>query len=33
MKDDKVFLQNILEIETYTNSGKEEFMRSNLIQD
>ena len=37
MKDDKVFLQNILEcivkIEKYTNSGKEEFMSSDLIQD
>ncbi|TGE31120.1 DUF86 domain-containing protein [Desulfosporosinus sp. Sb-LF] len=37
MKDDKVFLQNILEcivkIETYTSSGREEFMRSDLIQD
>jgi len=37
MKDDKVFLQNILEcivkIETYTNAGKEEFMNSGLIQD
>lgn len=37
MKEDKVFLQNILEcivkIETYTNSGKEEFMSSDLIQD
>lgn len=37
MKDDKVFLQNILEcivkIETYTNSGREEFMGSDLIQD
>ena len=37
MKDDKVFLQNILErivkIETYTDSGKDEFMRSDLIQD
>ena len=37
MKDDKVFLQNILEcivkIETYTNVGKEEFMNSGLIQD
>ena len=37
MKDDQVFIQNILEcivkIETYTNSGKEEFMRSDLIQD
>ncbi len=37
MKDDKVFLQNILEcivkIETYTSSGKEEFMSSELIQD
>jgi len=37
MKDDKVFLQNILEcivkIETYTNSGKEVFMSSDLIQD
>ncbi|MCO1601372.1 HepT-like ribonuclease domain-containing protein [Desulfosporosinus nitroreducens] len=37
MKDDKVFLQNILEcivkIETYTNSGKQKFMSSDLIQD
>ena len=37
MKDDKVFIQNILEcivkIETYTNSGKEEFMSSSIIQD
>lgn len=37
MKDDKVFLQNILEsmdkIENYTSSGKEEFMKSTLIQD
>lgn len=37
MKDDKVFLQSILEcivkIETYTKSGKEEFMSSDLIQD
>ncbi len=37
MKDDKVFLQNILEcivkIETYTNSGKQKFMSSGLIQD
>jgi len=37
MKDDKVFLQTILEcmvkIETYTNSGKDEFMRLDLIQD
>ncbi|MDR3601341.1 MAG: hypothetical protein P4L49_12815 [Desulfosporosinus sp.] len=37
MKDDKVFLQNILEcivkIETYTNSSKEKFMSSDLIQD
>ena len=37
MKDEKVFLQTILEcivkIETYTNSGKEEFMRSELVQD
>ncbi len=37
MKDDKVYLQNILEgilkIEVYTNSGKEEFMKSSLIQD
>ncbi|HBV86087.1 MAG TPA: DUF86 domain-containing protein [Desulfosporosinus sp.] len=37
MKDDKVFLQNILEcivkIETYTTSGKQEFMSSDLIQD
>jgi len=32
MKEDQVFLQNILEcivkIETYTNCGKEEFMSS-----
>ena len=37
MKDDEVFLQNIVEcivkIKTYTQSGKEEFMSSNLIQD
>jgi uncharacterized protein with HEPN domain len=37
MKDDKVFLQNILEsmdkIGNYTSSGKEEFMKSTLIQD
>ncbi|MFZ3130945.1 MAG: DUF86 domain-containing protein [Desulfosporosinus sp.] len=37
MKDDKVFLQNILEsiikIEIYTSTGKEEFMKSTLIQD
>lgn len=37
MKDEKVFLQNILEaiekIESYTSSGKEEFMKSTLIQD
>ena len=37
MKDDKVYFQNILEsiikIESYTNSGKEEFMKSSLIQD
>ena len=37
MKDDKVFLQNILEcivkIEKYTNDGKEKFMSSDLIQD
>lgn len=37
MKDDKVFLHNILEcivkIETYTTSGKQEFMSSDLIQD
>lgn len=37
MKDDKVFLYNILEsivkIETYTNSGKVEFMTSGIIQD
>lgn len=37
MKDEKVFLQNILEaiekIESYTTSGKEEFMKSTLIQD
>lgn len=37
MKDDKVFLHNILEsiikIETYTNSGKDEFMTSEIIQD
>jgi uncharacterized protein with HEPN domain len=37
MKDDLVFLQNILEcivkIEKYTNSGKDEFMSSDLIQD
>lgn len=37
MKDDKVFLQNILEcivkIETYTNFGKQKFMSSDLIQD
>ena len=37
MKDDKVFLQNIIEciikIETYTKAGKEEFMKSELIQD
>ncbi len=37
MKDDKVYLQNILEcivkIETYTNSGKQKFMSSDLIQD
>ena len=37
MKDDKVFLYNILEsiikIETYTNSGKDEFMTSGIIQD
>ncbi len=37
MKDDKVYLHSILEsivkIETYTNSGKEEFMTSGIIQD
>lgn len=37
MKDDLVFLQNILEcivkIEKYTYSGKDEFMSSDLIQD
>lgn len=37
MKDDKVFLQTILEcivkIERYTNSGKQKFMSSDLIQD
>lgn len=37
MKDDKVFRHNILEcivkIETYTTSGKQEFMSSDLIQD
>ncbi|AFM01664.1 MULTISPECIES: DUF86 domain-containing protein [Desulfitobacterium] len=37
MKDDKVFLHNILEsiikIETYTNSGKDKFMTSGIIQD
>ena len=37
MKDDKVFLYSILEsiikIETYTNSGKDEFMTSGIIQD
>jgi len=37
MKDDKVYLQKILEsilkIEKYTNKGKEEFMNSDLIQD
>ncbi|WP_018213431.1 HepT-like ribonuclease domain-containing protein [Desulfitobacterium hafniense] len=37
MKDDKVFLHNILEsiikIETYTNSGKDDFMTSEIIQD
>ncbi|AGA68226.1 hypothetical protein Desdi_0698 [Desulfitobacterium dichloroeliminans LMG P-21439] len=37
MKDDKVFLYNILEsiikIETYTNSDKDEFMTSGIIQD
>jgi len=37
MKDDKVYLQNILEcilkIENYTLSGEEDFMRSSLIQD
>lgn len=37
MKDDKVYLQSILEsilkIEKYTNKGKEEFMNSDLLQD
>ncbi|EHL04711.1 putative toxin-antitoxin system, antitoxin component [Desulfitobacterium hafniense DP7] len=37
MKDDKVYLHSILEsivkIETYTNSGKEEFMTSGIIRD
>ena len=37
MKDDKVFLQNILEcidkIEDYTSSGKEDYFKSTLIQD
>lgn len=37
MKDDRVYLINILEcierIESYTESGKEEFMDSNIIQD
>jgi uncharacterized protein with HEPN domain len=37
MKDDKVFIHNILEsiikIETYTNSGKDEFMTLEIIQD
>jgi len=37
MKDDKVFIHNILEsiikIETYTNSGKDKFMTSGIIQD
>ena len=37
MKDAKVFLQSIFEsiekIEYYTISGKDEFMKSTLIQD
>ena len=37
MKDAKVFLQSIFEaiekIESYTLSGKDEFMKSTLIQD
>lgn len=37
MKDDRVYLINILEcvdkIMDYTSSGKEEFMKSTLIQD
>lgn len=37
MKEDNVYLQNIFEcilkIETYTKSGKEGFMSSDLIQD
>ncbi len=37
MKDVKVFLQSIFEsiekIENYTFSGKDEFMKSTLIQD
>lgn len=37
MKDDKVYLINILEciekIQSYTKSGKKEFMTSELIQD
>lgn len=37
MKDVKVFLQSIFEsiekIENYTSSGKDEFMKSTLIQD
>lgn len=37
MKEDKIYLLNILEaiekIETYTVSGKDEFIKSTLIQD
>lgn len=37
MKDGRVFLQSIFEsiekIESYTFSGKDEFMKSTLIQD
>ncbi|WP_206811310.1 HepT-like ribonuclease domain-containing protein [Paradesulfitobacterium ferrireducens] len=37
MKEDKVYLQNILEcilkIEKYTSNGEEDFMTSSLVQD
>ncbi len=37
MKEDKIYLLNILEaiekVETYTVSGKDEFIKSTLIQD
>ena len=37
MKDDKVYLEHILKcisnIESYTKSGKDEFIKSQLIQD